>query len=185
MPSFSNMFLSLGLALALTPFAAAAPTAETNNQTITGIDVPEVTFEWGTYNSDDPISRRTAPAGCNFEGTRGDFSYYKINTFGGDPACIGYENWYTCSEKWGHEQILDIHAAMILLVAKDGWKSTAESGDWKSNFFLGTTAFKNRDTSFMEEGLMKFPVGPTIIYWSRGSDMATVQTGMSTCKKNK
>ncbi|KFY40064.1 hypothetical protein V494_03675 [Pseudogymnoascus sp. VKM F-4513 (FW-928)] len=160
MPSIAKVFLAVATAFA---FASAAPAPEINNPavnyTVSDND-PRVTFEMGRYNTEDPLSKRTAPAGCNFEGTRGDFSYIKINTFGGDPA-----------------------SATILLVAKDGWKSTSKAGAWEGNFFLGTTAFKNRDTAFMEEGLLKFDQKATTIYWSRGSDMATIRTGQSTCKK--
>jgi hypothetical protein len=106
----------------------------------------------------------------------------KINTDGAGTACVGYNDFGHCGPgKWSHDQILDIHGATDKIVAMDGWKSISHNGAWKGNFFIGTTACKNRDTALREKGLAKFEARPLEIYWSRDGDFARISRGHDTC----
>lgn len=108
-----------------------APATENLSQTYIENAHPRVWYTMGFYNGSEEISKwSTPPPQCNFGGARSEFVYLDINTYGGGTAYVGYSGYPICGAgKWSHDQVLDIHAALILLIQKDGWKSTAKSGD--------------------------------------------------------
>lgn len=103
MPSITKIFLSLGLAFAMTPFTSSAPATESISQTNVETGLPHLSYEIGFYNASDP-KRATPPPQCNFGGARTEFTYIDINTYGDGTACIGYAGYPTCGlGQWGHD----------------------------------------------------------------------------------
>lgn len=96
--------------------------------------------------------------------------------YGDGISCIWYSGYPIYGAgKWSHNQILDIHAAVVLLVQTDGQRS---------GLCLAMAAFAKRDPSFFEGVLTQFKQMGIEIYWSRNDDFTVVRTDMGTCNKN-
>ncbi|OBT63338.1 hypothetical protein VE03_07261 [Pseudogymnoascus sp. 23342-1-I1] len=185
MPSFSKLFLAFSLAFAVAPFASAVPFASPEEQTQTD-SFSGISYETGIYNASDPLSKRDVPAECLFGGrANGYYRYIKLKPEK-STACIGYDNFgpTVCSQdkRWGIDNIGDILLSLNLLVTKDGWLSTAESGRWVATFSFPTTAFANRDTKPFVEGLVQIEKQPSLIWWSRDADYAAIIRDGNTCR---
>ena len=72
----------------------------------------------------------------------------------------------------------DLKEVVALQATKDGQFEVSRVGRFTAGFFLFTTAFANRDTSFFDLGLM-FNLDSqtyTTWYWSRDGDFMIIKT---------
>ena len=132
------------------------------------------------------LEQRGIPIGCNFDGRNGN-SYIE-HPIGDDNAksCFGWNSGagIRCgSRRYSKEEYNNIKAAVREQATKDGWKESSEAGEWTAYFFIGTTAFDDRDTKAFDDTLDSISVdgndgvAELTYYWQRNGKYLMVSRG--------
>jgi hypothetical protein len=126
--------------------------------------------------------RNNIPAECQFGDSHSDWTYIQITGLSEGTACFGYSNTPICaSGTWSDPDWTDIQTAIAKQTTLDGQLQGSQSGAWDGSFFLGTTAFSDRDTSLFDLALAESTQQAIIYYWSRDGDFAQVVGHNAAC----
>lgn len=119
----------------------------------------------------DVSKRNIIPTECQFGDSHSTWHYLQITGLSGwpDGPWCGHGD-----STWSDPDWTGIQTAMAKVVTLDGQLQSSVSGAWHGTFFLGTTAFSNRDTSLFDLALAESKVQVPIYYWSRDGDFAQV-----------
>lgn len=144
-----------------------------------------VKFVHGEVNATSDISKRNnIPTECQFGDSHSTWYYLQITGLSEGTACFGWPDGPWCGDKgstWSDPDWTDIQTAMAKVVTLDGQLQSSTSGSWHGTFFLGTTAFSDRDTSLFDLALAESKVQTPIYYWSRDGDFAQVVGHNANC----
>lgn len=168
--------LSIAYAVAAAiPSIVAMPVGDGNSN---------IQFVHGTVNgtSEDISKRGSFPPECSFGGQRDDWYYLQITGLAEGTACLGWAIGPSCGAgSWDDPDWTDLQKAMAEVVTMDGQWSGSSEGAWDGTFFLGTTAFSNRDTSLFDLAMTQTKSKVPIYYWSRDGNFAQVVGHNANC----
>ncbi|EED20728.1 hypothetical protein TSTA_039290 [Talaromyces stipitatus ATCC 10500] len=142
-----------------------------------------LTLVHGVVNANSDLSKRSSiPPECQFGDARSDWTYIQITGLSEGTACFGYSNFPLCGPgTWSDPDWTDIQIAMAKQTTLDGQFEGSHSGAWDGSFFLGTSAFSDRDTSLFDLALAESKARAINYYWSRDSDFAQVLGHNAAC----
>lgn len=180
-----SLYKAIGSVLTVASVATAVALPQ-DEPTMTQVQVEHegqnITFNTGYHDPSDP-RRNSHPPECSFEGNMMTFYYSQVTGIDGT-ACFGWSMPQCHAHSWGSPHFEDIQHVLSEQVKKDGQWESSEVGAWMSTFFLGTTAFDDRNTAWFD---LAFASGITdrawnTYFWSRNGNYASIHhSGFFNC----